>query len=58
MRDKKHQFNFIDLFAGCGGLSEGFLQSGNFESLAQVEWELPIKQKVYALHDTPYIKYE
>ena len=34
--------NFIDLFAGCGGLSEGFLQSGKFEALAHVEWEIPM----------------
>ena len=25
-----------------GGLSEGFLQSGNFESLAHIEWETPM----------------
>lgn len=29
----------IDLFAGCGGLSEGFESSGLFESIAHVEWE-------------------
>lgn len=29
----------IDLFAGCGGLMEGFEQSGGFETLACVEWE-------------------
>ena len=40
MADKK--YNFIDLFAGCGGLSEGFIQSGNFNALAHVEWELPM----------------
>jgi DNA (cytosine-5)-methyltransferase 1 len=40
MNNKK--ITFIDLFAGCGGLSEGFLQSGKYEALAHVEWELPM----------------
>ena len=34
-----NKFTFIDLFAGCGGLSEGFLQTGMFEGLSHVEWE-------------------
>ncbi len=38
----KKRFTFIDLFAGCGGLSEGFLSSGEFEALAHVEWEKPM----------------
>ena len=29
----------IDLFAGCGGLAEGFEASGDFEMLGAVEWE-------------------
>lgn len=33
---KKTNFTFIDLFAGCGGLSEGFYMQ-NFEALAHVE---------------------
>ena len=36
------KLTFIDLFAGCGGLSEGFLLSGEFEGLAHVEWEIPM----------------
>ena len=35
-------YNFIDLFAGCGGLSEGFLQTGKYNGLAHVEWETPM----------------
>jgi DNA (cytosine-5)-methyltransferase 1 len=33
------KYSYIDLFAGCGGLSEGFEKSKIFEGLAFVEWE-------------------
>lgn len=34
-------YNFIDIFAGCGGLSEGFEKNSHFNMLAAVEWEKP-----------------
>ena len=40
------KFTFIDLFAGCGGLSEGFLTTGKFKSLAHVEWEMPMVESL------------
>ena len=39
---KMKKLNFIDLFSGCGGLSEGFLETRRFNGLAHIEWERPM----------------
>lgn len=36
-----HKYKMIDLFAGCGGLSEGFLQTKKYIEVAAVEWLMP-----------------
>lgn len=36
------KINVIDLFAGAGGLSEGFLETKKYHFLAHVEWEKPM----------------
>lgn len=33
------KINIIDLFAGCGGLSDGFAQTNNYHTIAAVEWD-------------------
>lgn len=33
------KYNIIDLFAGCGGLMDGFMQQGGYRPLTSVEWE-------------------
>lgn len=35
------KYKMIDLFAGCGGLTEGFLQTKKYEEIAAVEWLRP-----------------
>lgn len=39
MMNEIKKFKSIDLFAGCGGLMDGFEQSGLYTTLAAVEWE-------------------
>lgn len=39
---KKIQYNTIDLFAGCGGMTDGFAQEGHYNVLGCVEWERPM----------------
>ena len=31
----------LDLFAGCGGLTDGFMQTGMYNDIAAVEWKEP-----------------
>lgn len=39
MAKRKSKIKTIDLFAGCGGLMDGFEQSGHYKTVAAVEWE-------------------
>ena len=34
-------YSYIDLFAGCGGLTDGFEKTRKFKGLAHVEWDKP-----------------
>lgn len=44
--------NTIELFAGCGGLLDGFEQSRHFNTLGAVEWEkAPCTNLIRRLHD-------
>lgn len=37
----ERKIKMIDLFAGCGGLEDGFMQSGHYIDVAAVEWLKP-----------------
>lgn len=41
MKNIKNKIKILDLFAGCGGLTEGFMQTGCFVDVAAVEWKEP-----------------
>lgn len=40
MSERAERINVIDLFAGCGGLSEGLMRSEQINCLAHVEWDI------------------
>ena len=44
----------LDLFAGCGGLTDGFMQTGDFNDIAGVEWK---KAPVMTLRNRLATKY-
>ncbi|MHA1848133.1 MAG: DNA cytosine methyltransferase, partial [Promethearchaeota archaeon] len=47
--------NVIDLFAGCGGFSEGFRQEG-FNIVAAIEiWEPAVQTYMFNHPDTPIL---
>ncbi len=48
------KYKFIDLFAGCGGLEDGFLQTGDYECISSVEW---LKPQVDTLRERLKSKY-
>ncbi len=37
----KNKIKMIDLFAGCGGLTDGFMKTGFFDEIAAVDWLKP-----------------
>lgn len=48
----KRKYNLIDLFSGCGGLLDGFMQTGLYEPIGSVEWETaPAKTLMKRLSD-------
>lgn len=52
---KQNRYTFIDLFAGAGGLSEGFIQAG-FEPIAHVEMDKYAAQTIETRSAYYYLK--
>ena len=48
------KYNVIDLFAGCGGLTDGFLQTDRFNTIVAVDWELPTVKTLRKRLSTKY----
>lgn len=46
------KYNLVDLFAGCGGLVDGFMQSKMYDPIASVEWEIaPVNTLIKRFED-------
>lgn len=56
MYDRQKKYNFIDLFAGAGGLSEGFIQAG-FNPIAHVEMNEYAAKTLETRNAYHYLKY-
>lgn len=41
MKMQRKKIKMLDLFAGCGGLTDGFMQTGFYVDVAAVEWKKP-----------------
>ena len=36
------KYKMVDIFSGCGGLTDGFMQTGAYNEIAAVEWHAPM----------------
>ena len=51
---RPNRYRLIDLFAGCGGMTRGFTDSGRFESIFAVEVD-PYAAATYAANFGPHV---